>query len=586
MSYILTHHTKVKLCFLLVMTIGNAFLELAGVATIYPVLDIIMNPDIIYQNEIYTWLMHSFKLSNSEQFLILICTLLIIVYVIKNLYYLFLIRFQFHVIYQDEANLSKRLHNIYIDQDYLFHVSHNASELITNINVSTIHFYSTLLALIHIFTDGCMVLALGVYLFLTDPLISLGIVIVLGLSMGLFMLFYRRKSKKIGAQMREANYQNQKVTLEAYNGIKEIKAFHREDFFKATFSLWRSRLAETREKHLFYTGMPKPIMELCGISAVLVLLIIQISVGVDLQLLIPSLSVMAFAAMRLMPAISRIVGDLNNIVVYKPAIDALYENFLQAEVLEKQRITQSRNLHTTLDLQKEIVVQDIWFRYPQGETDILQSTNLVIRKSEFVALVGPSGAGKSTLADIILGIIHPQQGKILSDGVDVRLNLDQWHRMVGYIPQSIYLMDDSIRANVAFGFPPEKTDEKQIWAVLEKAQLAEFVRQLPDGLDTRVGDRGVMLSGGQRQRIGIARALYTDPDVLVLDEATSALDIETEEAVMNAIDSFKGEKTLIVIAHRLTTLRNCDRLFEVTEQQVISHNKSGMIDYIERESQK
>lgn len=306
-------------------------------------------------------------------------------------------------------------------------------------------------------------------------------------------------------------------------------------------------------------------METVCVGSLLIVICIRVAFGVNLVAFVTVLSGFGVAAVRLLPSFNRITEYLDIILFSKASTNNIF-NDLQEEVkLSKNRNSQNKDIKITL-LDK-VTVDSICFKYPNTDTYIFQNASVEIKKNESVAFIGSSGVGKSTIADIILGLIRPESGRIFADGVDINENLTSWHEIVGYIPQTIYLMDDSIRNNIAFG--GDNKDNAKLWESLKLAQLEEFVRALPDGLDTEIGDRGVRLSGGQRQRIGIARALYNNPQLLVLDEATSALDNETEAAVMEAVENLHGHTTMIIIAHRLSTIEHCDKVYEVVSGRIV-----------------
>ena len=307
-------------------------------------------------------------------------------------------------------------------------------------------------------------------------------------------------------------------------------------------------------------------MEMVFVAAILAVIIVKLLNGTQSAYFVSTLSVFAIAAFRLMPSMNRITNYMSVLMFTKGSVEKVYHDLQEVERLEKNKPVETADV--SLELKKEIQIRNLSFRYPDASENVLENISFTIPKNRSIAFIGPSGAGKTTLADIILGVLEPTAGQICVDGIDIQNCMSAWHKNIGYIPQSIYLMDASIRENVAFGIPEEQIDETCLRRALEEAQLKEFVDSLPEGLDTVIGESGVRLSGGQRQRIGIARALYNDPDVLVLDEATSALDNETEKAVMDAIDRLAGNKTLIIIAHRLTTITNCDVIYEVKDRQI------------------
>ena len=316
---------------------------------------------------------------------------------------------------------------------------------------------------------------------------------------------------------------------------------------------------------------PKYMVEAVCMTGLLIAIIIKLNFGHgELENFIPQLATFAVAAFRLLPSVGRINEHVNNILYAVPSVDLIYGDL---KGIEDYQESKGEEEGKEWSFEHGITAKHITYAYPNTDTNVLEDASCVIPKGKTVAFIGSSGAGKTTMADIILGLLAPQRGKILVDDIDVFKNLTMWHHQIGYIPQVIYLSDDTIRNNIAFGIHEDQIDEEAVRTALKKAQLAEFVDTLPDGLDTIVGDRGVRLSGGQRQRIGIARALYHDPEILVLDEATSALDNETETAVMEAIESLQGSKTMIIIAHRLTTIQNADIIYEVGDGKVTERSK-------------
>ena len=320
-------------------------------------------------------------------------------------------------------------------------------------------------------------------------------------------------------------------------------------------------------RQAFGAATPAYLIEAVCITGLLVAVAIQM-VSVDDSInLISQMATIGVAAFRILPSLGAILSSLNSAVYYAPALSVAYDTLQRVKALElKQEIENSKKqvLAGNYSFKDELKLEDVSFSYPQAREKVIEKLNMVIRKGTSVAFIGASGAGKTTLADLILSLLKPENGKIFMDGTDINELGDKWHEIIGYVPQSIYLTDSSIRKNIAFGIEESKIDDKKIWKALEMAQLRSFVDSLPEGLDTRVGECGVKFSGGQRQRIAIARALYKEPDILILDEATAALDNETETAVMESIEALQGYKTLIIVAHRLTTIKNCNVIYEIT----------------------
>lgn len=367
---------------------------------------------------------------------------------------------------------------------------------------------------------------------------------------------------KLGGKYRQENAKRIKWIHQSFEGVKEIKIMNREHYFLKHYDNCYHRFSAIQRKQNLMQIIPKPILESISICGLLIMMVFQVMLGANMERFIPVLSAFAISAFRMLPAFNRITAYLSTIMFTKASVDAVYRDIKEVEELQRIAEIEQKNC-SEIQLKKAISINDVSFTYPKMQKPVLDHINLDIPAYKSVALIGPSGAGKTTLADIVLGLLRPQTGSITVDGIDISRSFYSWQKKLGYIPQVIYLIDDTIRNNITFGLGEDEIDEERVWKTLKEAQLEEFVKSLERGLDTVVGERGVRLSGGQRQRIGIARALYNEPQVLILDEATSALDNETETAVMEAIESLKGRKTMIIIAHRLTTIQNCDLIYEI-----------------------
>ena len=370
---------------------------------------------------------------------------------------------------------------------------------------------------------------------------------------------------RIGEEDRQYSAGIVKWLHQSFGGMKETKILGREEYFCSKFDYNYGNWAEREKIYRFLHVAPRPVMEAVCITALLGIIVLKLLHGTHSAYFISTVSVFAVAAIRLLPSINRITSNYGVIMFNLPAFDAVYSDLKEIEQLGHAFSCMNVS-KDKLAFEKSIEIKNLTFGYPRKDEKVLENINLEIKNHQSVALIGPSGAGKTTLADIVLGILKPLEGCVLVDGINIEEKADAWRANLGYIPQSIYLMDDTIRNNILYG--QENCDEERLWKAVEEAQLKEFVSGLEKGIDTIIGENGICLSGGQRQRIGIARALYTNPDVLVLDEATSALDNETEEAVMEAINHLAGNKTLIIIAHRLSTTEKCDVIYEVKDKKV------------------
>lgn len=564
--YIFNRKQKAGLLLLLIAIIVGTFLELAGVTAIMPFIDVVMNPETIDRKWYLKIPYESLNFQNTTVFIIFVAVVLIAVYILKNVYLCFMYYAQYRFTYDNRRKVATRMLNAYLKQPYSYHRIHPSSELMRNISTDTERMFDCVLSILQLFTEGCVCVVLVVYLFIMDKSITIGV----GAILSLFVLVFYRGFKKylnyVGNENRKYAARITQWLQQSFGGIKEAKILEREDYFLNQFDYNYKKSASYDRKYRFLQVAPRPIMEMVFVAAILAVIIVKLLNGTQSAYFVSTLSVFAIAAFRLMPSMNRITNYMSVLMFTKGSVEKVYHDLQEVERLEKNKPMETADV--SLELKKEIQIRNLSFRYPDASENVLENISFTIPKNRSIAFIGPSGAGKTTLADIILGVLEPTAGQICVDGIDIQNCMSAWHKNIGYIPQSIYLMDASIRENVAFGIPEEQIDETCLRRALEEAQLKEFVDSLPEGLDTVIGESGVRLSGGQRQRIGIARALYNDPDVLVLDEATSALDNETEKAVMDAIDRLAGNKTLIIIAHRLTTITNCDVIYEVKDRQI------------------
>lgn len=564
--YIFNRKQKAGLLLLLIAIIVGTFLELAGVTAIMPFIDVVMNPETIDRKWYLKIPYESLNFQNTTVFIIFVAVVLIAVYILKNVYLCFMYYAQYRFTYDNRRKVATRMLNAYLKQPYSYHRIHPSSELMRNISTDTERMFDCVLSILQLFTEGCVCVVLVVYLFIMDKSITIGVGAILSLFLLVFYRGFKKYLNHVGNENRKYAARITQWLQQSFGGIKEAKILEREDYFLNQFDYNYKKSASYDRKYRFLQVAPRPIMEMVFVAAILAVIIVKLLNGTQSAYFVSTLSVFAIAAFRLMPSMNRITNYMSVLMFTKGSVEKVYHDLQEVERLEKSKPVETADV--SLELKKEIQIRNLSFRYPDASENVLENISFTIPKNRSIAFIGPSGAGKTTLADIILGVLEPTAGQICVDGIDIQNCMSAWHKNIGYIPQSIYLMDASIRENVAFGIPEEQIDETCLRRALEEAQLKEFVDSLPEGLDTVIGESGVRLSGGQRQRIGIARALYNDPDVLVLDEATSALDNETEKAVMDAIDRLAGNKTLIIIAHRLTTITNCDVIYEVKDRQI------------------
>ena len=557
---------KAHLFLLLFIILGGAIAELLGVSMVLPFAELLIDGEKLQNNNLFINVMKLLQISNTDGLIAFLGISLIIVYVLKNVYLIFMYYYQYKFIYYNQKTLAAKLMKRYMNMPYLFHTTENSAVLVRTINEDVNRCFLVVLNSLQIITEVCVVLTLGMYLLYTDVLMTLSILILVGGCAIIFVKIFRKKTQKYGKDYQYASGKMIQWLNQGFGGIKEIKVSEKTDFFVDKYEENYLKYATAQLKFQVLGQMPKGILETLTIGVVMLVVIIKVLSGVDMRETLPQLSAFIIAAYRILPSANRINNSLNTIMFNMPSMNKICNDLIYTQDKIERNEPKSYCGGDVIYFKQDITIQSLSFRYPGKEKYVFRNVFMKIYRGESVAIVGPSGAGKTTFVDLILGLLNPEQGVILVDGIDILENKKAWANLVGYIPQTIYLSDDTVRNNIAFGY--KEIDDKKVWKALKQAQLDKFIQGLDKGLDTIVGERGVQLSGGQRQRIGIARALYHDPDILILDEATSALDTNTELAVMEAIEKFKGEKTMIIIAHRLSTIQNCDRVYEVRDSEI------------------
>ena len=564
LKYIFTQKDKFKMLLLLLTVIAGSFLELMGVAVFSPFVDVLMNPDMIEEKWYLKWIYDTFHFNGSNYFLAMLTGL--IIYVFKNVFLAMQKNWIYKFSYGVQLKISTKLLKTYVREPYTFHLSHNIAVLQRSLQEDTDLFTKGIIHAMELVAEIAVCGTLGIYLFLVSKSIAITVLVLLLVSLFVFTSLSRRYSKNLGKQCQTYKANLYQWVNQSLGGIKELKILNREDYFIHAYEDNYAKYVHGLRINRLIATLPKYFVEAVCMTGLLLAVLLKMFWGQkdDFTTFIPQLSVFAVAAFRLLPSVGKINEHVADILYSLPSLDLIYHDLKAIE--EEPEVKEKEEMDW--EFKKEISISNVCYHYPDGEDMVINKASFIIPKGKTVAFIGPSGAGKTTIVDIILGLLKPQFGKVEADELNIHKHPYVWQKEIGYIPQVIYLSDDTIRNNIAFGIRKEEIDDQAILQALKKAQLYEFVENLPEGLDTMVGDRGVRLSGGQRQRIGIARALYHDPEVLVLDEATSALDNETEAAVMEAIDHLQGMKTILIIAHRLTTIRNVDMIYEVSNGKV------------------
>ncbi|MCR4754362.1 MAG: ABC transporter ATP-binding protein/permease [Lachnospiraceae bacterium] len=570
LNYIFDKHQKWIIFRIVILIIIGTALELVGITAILPFVEVAMKPNRIFEDSRLNYVYNVLNLNSAIEFLILMGILLIVVYVVKNIFLIYMNDKIFRFTYNSQRSLANRLLLAYLKEPYTFFLNHNSADMVRNIKEDTDRMFDVIVSGMQLIAEIMVTLVLFGYLLYKDKTIT----IIVGITLVLFVFIVMRRIKsdieRFGERTRQAKAGSTKWLLQTFGGIKETMILDKKEYFADMVDEQYEIFATNQRKYQVMSYVPKPLMESVCICTVLFAIIVKLLYGVSPEYFVSTIAVFAVAAFRLLPAFNRITGYINRMVFGLPSLNAVCDDLVDIERFEKDEVITSDK---EMPFEEKIEIRDLCYSYPNVDALVLNSLNMIIPKNKSVAFIGTSGAGKTTLADVILGLLVPNKGSVIVDGVDIRDNMHSWQKKLGYIPQTIFLMDDTIRNNIAYGIRKEDIDEDRLNRAIEDAQLGEFIASLDEGLDTEVGERGVRLSGGQRQRIGIARALYGDPEVLILDEATSALDNDTEAAIMEAVENLSGKKTMIIIAHRLSTIKNCDYVYEITADGVVDRSQ-------------
>lgn len=576
---ILTKPQKRWAVVLFVMTLIGAVFEAVGVSAVMPLINVIIEPDTLKKSEIGALLLSPFPEITDGEIMFLTAAFVIAVYVVKNLYMSGLAYIRIKYSCKVQRELSIRIINSYVKRGYSFFLNTTAGDVLRGIGGSISGVYMILNQFFRILAEMLTIICICGYLIIQDAVLA-GTVIVLAMfCVVLTVLIFRRRVKYHGEEQFKYSSVVSQKSLELFYGIKEVLVMKRVGHFLGAYEDAYVGRQKATVSQTMAAESPAYIIEGTCVAGIIVAVCFRMG-GMESPVeYFPQLAMFAMAAFRIMPSLGRISSGFNTCIFYLTAADETYQNILELNAYE-EREKRRKTFAVTGEkhyFEHSITVEDVTWEYEGGNEKILEGLNLEIKKGQSVALIGHSGAGKTTLGDVILGLLEPQKGRVCIDGVDIKTMGDELGQIIGFVPQSIYLTDDTIRCNIAFGIDRKNIDDEKIYTALEKAQLRDFVESLPEGLDTMVGERGIRISGGQRQRMAIARALYLDPQILVLDEATSALDAETETAVMEAIDALQGEKTLIIIAHRLSTIRNCDVAYEIADGKAVERRIDELV---------
>lgn len=572
-NILLDRKQKLQMVGIVFLMLIGGILESLGIAMLAPIMQIVVDPQKVEESKYLSALYNGLNLSSTTQLAEIIMASLILVFIIKNLV-LFLINVvQLKFTYTNQFATSRRMMINFMLRPYEYYLNADTSVIQRSITSDVNNMYALILSILQLTSEIIVFICLVAFLLRMDASMTLTIALLLVTVLLIIKFVIKPVMVKAGQDNQDYYSGLYKWINESVTGIKEIKIANKENYFINGYADCGAGYVYAVQKYNLYNSTPRLLIETIAVAGMVGYMLLVMMRGTSLSTLLPQLTVLMAAATRLLPSANRINNYLTSIAYFEPFMMNVTDN-LQQEIHDGSVSYNSDDYRkkkevTKLPVKEHIEMTDICYKYPNTDSYILNKAAMSIPVGKSVGIVGTSGAGKTTIVDVLLGLLKPESGKIYADGADVMQNYQGWLKNIGYIPQTIFMVDSTIRKNVAFGYPDDEIDDNKVWNALKEASLDEFVKNLPEGLDTQIGERGIRLSGGQRQRIGIARALFEDPEVLVLDEATSALDNETEAAIMDSINRLHGKKTLIIIAHRLQTIEKCDMVYRIEDGKAV-----------------
>ncbi len=578
LNFILTSQQKRYALLLFIMSVFAALFEMLGVSVILPLMQAFVSVDKLADEPYIRPFIEWFHLKTSEEIIICVCVGITIIYLAKNIYSAFYVWMSTKFSNKIMRELSVRILSAYMKQGYSFFVNNNSSRLLRGLGADVQSVYTIITQGFSFIAKALTIVCITIFIIIQTPVMAIYLLSLIAFCFILTQLIFRRSMQKYGKVAREYAFRSNQASLEAIQGSKEVLVTNRQEYFINEYRKCIMGANRASIRLSLGSSVPANIIEAICVAGLMIAVAFQIIYTQNSLTLLEQMATIAVAAFRILPSLGAMLSSVNALVYHAPALTAAYDTLHMVRELEKSTayVRQGGLPEKKISFEREITLSHITFAYPRTKEKIIDDLSMTIKKGTSVAFIGTSGAGKTTLSDIILALLKPHEGEILMDGVNIEETGDEWHRIVGYVPQSIYMTDSTIRRNIAFGIEESQIDDTKVWQALEMAQLKEFVEKLPQGLETRVGEWGIQFSGGQRQRIAIARALYGEPEILVLDEATAALDTETETSVMEAIEALQGYKTLIIVAHRLTTIRQCDIIYEIGNGKAIKREKKDI----------
>ena len=563
---------RIMVLLVFLMLIG-AVLEMLGVSMILPVMNVVLEENAVDKHNYLQVICQVFHLESTRSLMIFVMTALIVIFAVKNLFLFFQQKVMLRFVYTNQFATSRRMMINFMQRPYEYYLNADTAVIQRNITSDVNNMYGLILALLQLVSEGIVFVCLVGVSLVSDVWMSITVTVLLVIVLLIIKCILKPIMRKAGEENQDYYSGLYKWIEQSVMGIKEIKIARREPYFINEYAKCGAGYVGAVQRYNLYNATPRLLIETVAIAGMIFYMMMRLLQGAEVVDIMPQITLLAIAAMRLIPCANRINNHLTSISYFEPFFMGVSDN-LQEEIRDEnidysEETYQKKQNVEKLEIKDKIELKQITYKYPNTDVFIFDRADMEIPIGKSVGIVGTSGSGKTTVVDIMLGLLRLQSGQILADGVEVREHYASWLKNIGYIPQTIFMVDSTIRKNVAFGYADEDIDDDKVWEALREAQLDEFVKGLPEGLDTGIGERGIRISGGQRQRIGIARALFEDPEVLVLDEATSALDNETEAAIMDSINRLHGRKTLVIIAHRLQTIEKCDMVYRIENGKAV-----------------
>lgn len=576
LNYVLNKKQKKYMVGVFFLLIISSFFELLGVTAILPFIQVIIMPEKLLENPKIRMIADSFGITTARELMIFLGIGIILLYIIKNLYMLFSYYIQYDFATRVQNDLAVKTLYSYLMRPYSYFLNVNSSEILRDCTVDPNKVYCIIDYMFGIMTEiFTMILICGVIIY-SDPVMAVEIIAWMGVVLLGMILLFKPIAKRAGKICRKTEAEKNKVIYQTINGIKEIYVMQRKAAFLKEYEQVSEMSRKAQRTNSLISSSPDRIVEGICISGLIGIVCIRLFTSSDMAAFVPKLAMLAMSAFKVLPSVGKITSRVNGLVFCRQSLSNVYEIMKKTEDYCDSNIDGLEE-RDGLHFSDTLLIRNILWQYEGQKQPALTDVSIQIEKGQSIALIGESGSGKTTLSDIILGLLKPQRGSVTLDGIDVYTIPMTWARIVGYVPQTVFLLDGTVRDNIAFGLTGNEIDDEKIWEALGKAQLKDFVENLPRKLDTMVGERGIKFSGGQRQRIAIARALYNKPEILVLDEATAALDNDTESAVMESIDTLHGQITMIIVAHRLMTIRNCDKIYEIVNGKALERKKADVL---------